>query len=64
MGDNEPYRLTDETDYTVPVHGEKRGLVILEIEVRQDLIANPQGQAAWAALFETLLGEIQGRFVN
>jgi predicted N-formylglutamate amidohydrolase len=64
VGDNEPYRLTDETDYTVPAHGEKRGLVSLEIEVRQDLIASPQGQAAWAALFETLLREIQGRFVN
>ena len=64
VGDNEPYRLTDETDYTVPAHGEKRGLVSLEIEVRQDLIASPPGQAAWAALFETLLREVQGRFVN
>jgi predicted N-formylglutamate amidohydrolase len=64
VGDNEPYRLTDATDYTVPVHGERRGLVSLEIEVRQDLIANPQGQTAWAALFEKLLREIQGRFVN
>jgi predicted N-formylglutamate amidohydrolase len=64
VGDNEPYRLTDETDYTVPVHGEKRGLVSLEIEVRQDLIASPQGQAAWAELLATLLRQVQGRFAN
>ncbi|HWA43882.1 MAG TPA: hypothetical protein VHA10_11770, partial [Hypericibacter adhaerens] len=64
VGDNEPYRLSDETDYTVPVHGEKRGLVSLEIEVRQDLITTPQGQAAWAALFDRLLREVQGRFAN
>jgi predicted N-formylglutamate amidohydrolase len=64
VGDNEPYRLSDETDYTVPVHGEKRGLVSLEIEVRQDLITTPQGQAAWAAFFDRLLREVQGRFAN
>jgi predicted N-formylglutamate amidohydrolase len=63
VGDNEPYSLSDATDYTVPVHGEKRGLVSLEIEVRQDLIATPEGQAAWAALFEPMLREIAPRFV-
>ncbi|MFZ5790806.1 MAG: N-formylglutamate amidohydrolase [Pseudomonadota bacterium] len=63
VGDNEPYRLSDATDYTVPVHGEKRGLVSLEIEIRQDLIESAQGQAAWAALFEGMLREIAPRFV-
>jgi predicted N-formylglutamate amidohydrolase len=48
VGDNEPYRVTDQTDYTVPVHGERRGLAHVEIEIRQDLIAEPSGQAAWA----------------
>jgi predicted N-formylglutamate amidohydrolase len=48
VGDNEPYRLTDETDYTIPVHGERRGLLHIEIELRQDLIAEAVGQAAWA----------------
>ncbi|HZW50404.1 MAG TPA: N-formylglutamate amidohydrolase, partial [Rudaea sp.] len=27
VGDNEPYAVSDETDYTIPVHGEKRGLM-------------------------------------
>ena len=40
VGDNEPYAITDTTDYGVPVHGECRGLPHVEIEIRQDLIAN------------------------
>lgn len=48
VGDNEPYRLTDQTDYTIPVHGERRGIPHIEIEIRQDLIASPAGQAEWA----------------
>ncbi len=43
VGENEPYRVTDLTDYTVPVHGERRGLPHVEIEIRQDLIARARG---------------------
>src|ERR1700746_2381110 len=35
VGDNEPYRVTDLTDYTVPVHGERRGLPSLQMEIPQ-----------------------------
>jgi predicted N-formylglutamate amidohydrolase len=49
VADNEPYALDQVTDYTVPVHGEQRGLICLEIEIRQDLIAEDGGQADWAA---------------
>ncbi|HEY3909873.1 MAG TPA: N-formylglutamate amidohydrolase [Stellaceae bacterium] len=55
VGDNEPYRVTDQTDYTVPVHGERRGLPYLEIEIRQDLIAEPSGQSDWAERLARLL---------
>jgi predicted N-formylglutamate amidohydrolase len=55
VGDNEPYRVTDLTDYTVPVHGERRGLPHVEIEIRQDLIAEPAGQGAWAERLARLL---------
>jgi predicted N-formylglutamate amidohydrolase len=48
VGDNEPYALSDSSDYTVPVHAERRGIAHVEIEVRQDLIADESGQAAWA----------------
>jgi predicted N-formylglutamate amidohydrolase len=47
--------VSDITDYSVPVHGEKRGLPHVEIEIRQDLITDESGQAAWAARFARLL---------
>ena len=50
VGENEPYSLSDESDYTVPVHAEARGLAYVELEVRQDLIAAPNGQSAWARI--------------
>ena len=55
VGDNEPYSVTDESDYTIPVHGERRGLHHVAIEVRQDLIAGGAGQQAWAARLARLL---------
>ena len=50
VGDNEPYSVSDETDYTIPVHGERRGLPHALVEIRQDLIADDNGQRAWAEL--------------
>jgi predicted N-formylglutamate amidohydrolase len=55
VGANEPYAITDDSDYTVPVHGEGRGLEHVEIEIRQDLIADTAGQAAWAERMTRLL---------
>jgi predicted N-formylglutamate amidohydrolase len=48
IGDNEPYLVSDETDYTIPRHGEARGLPHVEIEIRQDLVGDEAGQTAWA----------------
>jgi predicted N-formylglutamate amidohydrolase len=55
VGENEPYRVSDLTDYTVPVHGERRGLPHVEIEIRQDLITDPAGQREWAGRLARLL---------
>lgn len=55
VGNNEPYDVNDATDYTIPVHGERRGLHHEAIEIRQDLIAGDQGQRTWAALLARLL---------
>ncbi|GAB6968275.1 N-formylglutamate amidohydrolase [Komagataeibacter kakiaceti JCM 25156] len=55
VGSNEPYALTDASDYTVPVHAEGRGLPYLEIEIRQDLVATARGQAEWAARLARIL---------
>src|SRR5262249_46999602 len=57
VGDNEPYHITDETDYGIPVHGERRGIPHVELEIRQDLIADARGQAAWAERLCRLLPE-------
>jgi predicted N-formylglutamate amidohydrolase len=64
VGDNEPYRVTDLTDYTVPVHGERRGLPHVEIEIRQDQIDDPAGQTAWAERLARLLPEAYAKFLN
>jgi predicted N-formylglutamate amidohydrolase len=48
IADNEPYFVSDETDYTIPQHGEARGLPHVEIEIRQDLVSDDAGQAQWA----------------
>jgi predicted N-formylglutamate amidohydrolase len=65
MGENEPYRVTDLTDYTVPVHAERRGLPYVELELRQDLISDPAGQAVWAERLARLLpaayAQLQGQ---
>jgi len=55
VGDNEPYAVSDVTDYSVVQHGERRGLPHVELEIRQDLIATAQGQDAWAERLARLL---------
>jgi hypothetical protein len=49
IGDNAPYPIDDDVDYTIPVHGEGRGLPSVMIEIRQDEIRTTTGAAAWAA---------------
>jgi predicted N-formylglutamate amidohydrolase len=58
VGDNEPYAVSDQTDYTIPVHGEMRGLINTGIEIRQDLIGDQAGQHQWADRLARILGEI------
>lgn len=57
VGENEPYSLGDDSDYTVPVHAEQRGLRYVELEIRQDLIADAAGQVAWAGVLAVALRE-------
>jgi predicted N-formylglutamate amidohydrolase len=64
VGDNEPYTVTDATDYTIPVHGERRNLHHVAIEIRQDLITDETGQRMWAALLARLLPEAYQRVMH
>jgi predicted N-formylglutamate amidohydrolase len=59
VGDNEPYAVSDETDYTIPVHGEARGLMNSGIEIRQDLISDQAGEHQWADRLARIFGEIE-----
>jgi predicted N-formylglutamate amidohydrolase len=54
VGDNQPYAM-DGTDNTVPLHADACGLDYLELETRQDLIADDAGQDEVAALIADLL---------
>ena len=49
IGDNEPYPIDNNIDYTIPRHGEGRGLPCAMIEIRQDAIRTVAGATAWAA---------------
>jgi len=57
VGDNEPYAVSDLSDYGVVVYGERRGIPHVEIEIRQDLLLDEAGQQAWARRFARLLPE-------
>ncbi len=48
VGDNQPYAIEDNVDYTIPLHGEGRGLPSVMIEIRQDLIRTAVAAAGWA----------------
>jgi predicted N-formylglutamate amidohydrolase len=55
VGENAPYSVSDESDYGVPVHAERGGLDYVELEIRQDLIADEDGQEEWALRLARLL---------
>ena len=59
VGDNQPYAVSDTTDYTIPTHGEKRGLINTGIEIRQDLITEDSGQREWAARLVRILQKLE-----
>ncbi|MBN8978863.1 MAG: N-formylglutamate amidohydrolase [Rhizobiales bacterium] len=59
VGDNQPYAVSDTTDYTIPVHGEQRGLINTGIEIRQDLVTDESGQREWAARLVRILRKLE-----
>ncbi len=64
VGDNEPYVLTSDKDYAVPVHGEQRGIPHVEIEIRQDLIQTDSGQREWGERMAEVFREGLDRLRN
>jgi len=64
VGDNQPYAVSDASDYAIPVHGEARGLAHVELEIRQDLIADAAGQQAWARRLARLFDVVAPAFLH
>jgi predicted N-formylglutamate amidohydrolase len=56
VGDNQPYAM-DDVDYTAPFHCQAHGVDYLELETRQDLLADDAGIAAVAARIAPVLLE-------
>lgn len=63
FADNQPYFVSDETDYTIPTHGERRALPHVEIEIRQDLVREAAGQGEWARRLVAALRAAEGEFL-
>lgn len=49
VGYNQPYPIEEEFDYTIPRHGEGRGLASAMIEIRNNEIHSPVTVEFWAA---------------
>jgi predicted N-formylglutamate amidohydrolase len=61
VGDNEPYSAREPAGYTVRHHAAASGLPHVAVEIRQDLIADADGAAQWAARLAAALAPILAR---
>src|SRR5918994_6728846 len=55
VGDNEPYSPADRVYFTLERHGRSRGLSCAMIEIRNDEIAEADGQERWSGLLASIL---------
>jgi len=58
---NEPYEVEDIGDYTIPIHGEKRGLPHSLLEIRNDHISDEAGQREWTDVLTRVLEKVGRR---
>jgi predicted N-formylglutamate amidohydrolase len=59
IGDNQPYQVRKGTDYSIPVHGEERGLYSVLIEMRNDEIKDDIGIDFWSAILASGLKAVE-----
>jgi predicted N-formylglutamate amidohydrolase len=55
VGDNQPYDLDPEVDYSIPFHALRRRLPHIQVEFRQDEIPDATTQHRWALRFAKAL---------
>lgn len=58
VGDNEPYSGRHPAGYTTDAHAQDRGWPHVSLEIRQDLISDPEGVERWADWLAAALGPI------
>ena len=58
VGDNEPYSGASHHGYTMPAHAARHGRANVQIEVRQDLLADEAGVARWSAILIDALAKV------
>ena len=58
IGDNEPYSGASPHGYTMPAHAARQGRANVQIEVRQDLVADEAGIERWSDLLADALGKV------
>ena len=51
VGDNQPYNLDPDVDFSIPFHAMRRNLRHLQVEFRQDQIRENETQISWARRF-------------
>lgn len=61
VGDNEPYSGKAPQDFTIDHHAEEPGLPHVGIEIRQDLIDDPEGVDQIAAIMHDIIASIPDR---
>jgi predicted N-formylglutamate amidohydrolase len=59
VGDNQPYDLDPDIDYSIPFHALRRNLPQVQVEFRQDEIADEVRQQQWARRFADALTHIR-----
>ncbi len=59
VGENEPYHACNPVGYTVKTHAESNGYPNVLVEIRQDLIADEQGQKIFANLLSGALEMVE-----
>ena len=58
VGDNQPYDLDAAVDFSVPFHAWRRGWPHVQVEFRQDEVADAAGQLLWARRFAQALMDL------
>jgi len=58
VGENQPYGVDDVHDYTLPTHGEGRGIPCVMIEIRQDGLATPADIQGWVERLAGACGDL------